>query len=1031
MISLINLTTPVLYQQVGAIRWTKHNYVKKISPKKISKSSDQAQIPANFVVRNTGGKWSKQAADGDSEYLPEDKLWEICEKHHNQILPIMTEKIHREMLQEKAKPDHCTKGHPSLTKHECVLQLRHKGDKPTRQKSPVSTIMFTRLGHRDGNVFTRLGERRKNVHSRLGPEVALRHRHASERRSASSNRSAEDPNHRKKDARSLICIYVTCSSECQREIEEEWYAADHANRSQPARTKEAYFSEEENDQGGHWKSQPKKHRVWFDKLPPESIDNYEMLRKAFLGNFSQQKKYIKDPVEIHHIKQKEGESTEAFMERFKSESMHANEAPKCMRIYGFMHGITNPDIIKKLNDNIPKYRDEMINVTTSFIRGGGGSQSVKKESSAVVETSQCGRMHPSEEADRGGSQATKEGGNPQQRKSYGDLHGPTLATNDKEKDHPKLLRGVRNLFLAPREKRWTRKPNCDLSGSRRASYPPHKIQAVPSTAHRMLKFPIEGGIVTIRSNTVIPAECRMVTGASSGPPPQEPTVTEGIKMAIHLEHDRRFKVQIGTSPEYSRRMPAHKVKKKRTRIGQEQRNPRGSYQTYGSRNHEGSTLPRLAFEPSHDACKGYHQIQMAKEDEEKTAFHTNQWVFCYTKMSFGLKNTGATYQQLVDKAFEKQIGQNLKVYVDDLVIKSHAEHEILRDVEETFRNLKRINMKLNRKNVRSVRKKVHSWAMWSACKESRHVQIKLKRPRMLIRGQILADFIAKRPDEEDLRIETPDEEVTLEPCTLFTDGSSCLEGIRSPNSLLADCKQMGVKNLLAKVDSRLMANQINGSYEAKEQSMIQYLEKSKALTDNFKMFSIEQVPQSQRTCTPAQGEIISDNEKQFRIPIQRLVRKAQHQATVEEVLHVLWAHRTMIKTRNGDTPFSLTYGTKAVIPIETEMPSLRCTKVNQAKNNEGILLNLDILEERSEKAALREAKSKAKMEKYYNARVRSTTFRPRDFVYHSNEASYAKDNGKLGPKWEGPYEVMKALRNGAYKLRNGSKDILPRTTSRI
>ncbi|GKD74025.1 reverse transcriptase domain-containing protein [Tanacetum coccineum] len=64
-------------------------------------------------------------------------------------------------------------------------------------------------------------------------------------------------------------------------------------------------------------------RVWFDKLPSESIDNYEMLRKMFLGNYSQQKKYIKDPVEIHHIKQREGESTEDFMERFKAESMHA------------------------------------------------------------------------------------------------------------------------------------------------------------------------------------------------------------------------------------------------------------------------------------------------------------------------------------------------------------------------------------------------------------------------------------------------------------------------------------------------------------------------------------------------------------------------------------------------------------------------------------------------------------------------------------------------------------------------------------
>ncbi|GJS54350.1 reverse transcriptase domain-containing protein [Tanacetum coccineum] len=110
-------------------------------------------------------------------------------------------------------------------------------------------------------------------------------------------------------------------------------------------------------------------RVWFDKLSSESIDSYEILRKAFLGNFSQQKKYIKDPVEIHHIKQREGEPTEAFMEHFKTESMHVNGAPECMRISGCMHGITNPDLINRLNDNIPKNVDEMMNMTTAFLKG--------------------------------------------------------------------------------------------------------------------------------------------------------------------------------------------------------------------------------------------------------------------------------------------------------------------------------------------------------------------------------------------------------------------------------------------------------------------------------------------------------------------------------------------------------------------------------------------------------------------------------------------------------------------------------------
>nr|GEX64795.1 reverse transcriptase domain-containing protein [Tanacetum cinerariifolium] len=54
-------------------------------------------------------------------------------------------------------------------------------------------------------------------------------------------------------------------------------------------------------------------RVWFDDLQPESIDSYDDLKKAFLENYLQQKKYIKDPIEIHNIKQRDGESTEDFM----------------------------------------------------------------------------------------------------------------------------------------------------------------------------------------------------------------------------------------------------------------------------------------------------------------------------------------------------------------------------------------------------------------------------------------------------------------------------------------------------------------------------------------------------------------------------------------------------------------------------------------------------------------------------------------------------------------------------------------------
>ncbi|GJU40370.1 hypothetical protein Tco_1193327 [Tanacetum coccineum] len=88
-------------------------------------------------------------------------------------------------------------------------------------------------------------------------------------------------------------------------------------------------------------------------------------------------------------------------------------------------------------------------------------------------------------------------------------------------------------------------------------------------------------------------------------------------------------------------------------------------------------------------------------------------------------------------------------------------------------------------------------------------------------------------------------------------------------------------------------------------------------------------------------------------------------------------------------------------------------------------INFDLLEERREEAAIREAKSKAKMEKYYNAKVRNTSFKPGDLVYRNNDASRAEDTGKLGPKWEGRYEVTEALGKGAYKLKDRDGKQLP------
>ncbi|GKB71245.1 reverse transcriptase domain-containing protein [Tanacetum coccineum] len=211
------------------------------------------------------------------------------------------------------------------------------------------------------------------------------------------------------------------------------------------------------------------------------------------------------------------------------------------------------------------------------------------------------------------------------------------------------------------------------------------------------------------------------------------------------------------------------------------------------------------------------------------------------------------------------------------------------------------------------------------------------------------------------------------------------------------------------------------------------------------------------------GEIVSDNGKQFRdnpfkdwcekLCIRQCFASVKHPQTnglveranrslgegikarlderskdwIGELSHVLWAHRTMIKSSNGETPFSLTYGTEAVIPAEIGMPTLRTAEVDLTGNDEALEINLDLIEEKREQAAIQEAKSKAKMEKYYNSKVRGTSFKPGDMVYRNNDASHATDGGKLGPKWEGPYEVTEALGKGAYKLKDRKGNELPRT----
>jgi hypothetical protein len=96
-----------------------------------------------------------------------------------------------------------------------------------------------------------------------------------------------------------------------------------------------------------------------------------------------------------------------------------------------------------------------------------------------------------------------------------------------------------------------------------------------------------------------------------------------------------------------------------------------------------------------DAYSGYNQIKLKKEDKEKIALITPYDVFCYQVLLFGIKNAGATYQRMMQNFLGSQIGRNIQVYINDVVITTRKEESLINDLKETFDNLDKFKLKLN------------------------------------------------------------------------------------------------------------------------------------------------------------------------------------------------------------------------------------------------------------------------------------------------------------------------------------------------
>nr|GEU71979.1 reverse transcriptase domain-containing protein [Tanacetum cinerariifolium] len=1002
-------------------------------------------------------------------------------------------------------------------------------------------------------------------------------------------------------------------------------------------------------------------RVWFDELPPDSVDSYKDLKAAT----SQKGKLQEKGLTFGVIQGKEGGpvSSPPYKDA-KRNSCDRGSTDECMQLKKQIKELVRAGKLSHLIKELKHGRDQS---------KAGKKEIPAKDKPAEIYMIQSWQIMTRQKVT-------------QSFRRVREITFPPLPTSSEPLGQLRLLvtigdadhstRAWMNFMIVRSLSPYNgiiRKPGI------------REIQAVPSTAHRMLKFPVDGGIVTIRSTILIPAECTMVITSSVVPKEVgartknfESRPTSGLSQSgssnrRNVIGKRTHQTMLNHEEELGYIRMAT-IRHDRIMVTKHD----GSWQRCVDFTDLNKVCPQdcyplpeiewkvkslcgYHFKCFLEAYTGYQQIQLAKPDEEKTAFHTSQ---------------GPNWS-------------NIEVYVDDLVVKSHTETEMLRDIDETFRTLRKINMKLNLKKctfgavegvflgyvvtlegikpcfdktaavlqlpslqtikeVQSLNGKLASLNRflsksaakslplfktlkkcikksdfhWTSEAKQAFKQLKqhlselpllvvpkpkeelivylsatygaisavlmtkrgaiqtrvyfisralqgpelnytpmeklvmslvfttkrlrryfqahpiavitdqpikkimsrpdvaarlqkwsvmlgehniMYRPKTSVKGQVLGDFLTEMSDENP-------------PAALgriSTRAFAASNNEAEYEALIAGLQiaaQMGVQNVHVSVDSKLVANQFLGTYVAKEENMIKYLEKVKSLVSGFTNFSISQVPQRKKKKADALSKIASTSFAHLSKQAEYMIREihegscsmherprsvvaksirlgyywlTMHQdardmirtcndcqwgidiagpfpegpgkvkflivaidyftkwieeksvatitgSQVEELPHVLWAHCTMIKSSHGDTPFSLTYGTEAVIPIEIGMPMYRTAVVDVVYNDEELRLNLDLLEERRERAAIREAKAKLKMTKYYNARVRGVTFRPGDFVYRSNNGSHAVKGGKLRAKWEGPYEMEHInydLRTDQFFQGRGTSPILKDVTS--
>jgi len=158
--------------------------------------------------------------------------------------------------------------------------------------------------------------------------------------------------------------------------------------------------------------------------------------------------------------------------------------------------------------------------------------------------------------------------------------------------------------------------------------------------------------------------------------------------------------------------------------------------------------------------------------------------------------------------------------------------------------------------------------------------------------------------------------------------------------------------------------------------------------------------------------------------LKRRLEKAKG-AWAEEVPRIVWAYHTTPQSSTMEMPFSLVYGSDAMIPVENHESSPLFLSFVAEESNEERRVNLDLLDEAREEARIKAEVVKRRVEHQYNSKVKPRQFQVADLVMRKAHP-YELEN-KLSPKWIGPFRVTEAKGNGSYKLETLEEGPIPRS----